>query len=367
MTREIPGRDGSQAKKRKVNVVSAWTVLPRDLIIKIAFSIPDAADLFSFLKALLSFNVLGPLKHLHDLGLKQKHRDLWPCLRLNTATLVSRFKSSYDVIAKYYSSVLIHDVTDVKWLRKHLNPAVQVEWIAGGLPIPQEILDEWTELRITRLNGYFYRENTSALTHVFTRLPHLSSFVMDVKDTFDHVCALLPHCALLTDLKLLCMTGPKVKESNLLDLAAWLSSKPVQKFSFDAWDSWKNISIAVRQKFYEAMVNCPTMDELTLYTTGANGLDFSKFNFSMRSLDTYHANWQFIESMAGRLEGSRVTDLKIFACHAREKSAYEALLKVLPKTSIKSLRWHNIKLDQEQWREFVPLLAKCTLERLTLH
>ncbi|KAH9182216.1 hypothetical protein AeNC1_015808 [Aphanomyces euteiches] len=265
-------------------------------------------------------------------------------------------------IAKYYSSVLIHDVTDVKWLRKHLNPAVQVEWIAGGLPIPQEILDEWTELRITRLNGYFYRENTSALTHVFPRLPHLSNFVMDVKDTFDHVCALLPHCALLTDLKLLCMTGPKVKESNLLDLAAWLSSKPVQKFSFDAWDSWKNISIAVRQKFYEAMVNCPTMDELTLYTTGANGLDFSKFNFSMRSLDTYHANWQFIESMTGRLEGSRVTDLKIFACHAREKSAYEALLKVLPKTSIKSLRWHNIKLDQEQWREFVPLLAKCTLE-----
>ncbi|KAG9403208.1 hypothetical protein AC1031_005857 [Aphanomyces cochlioides] len=162
------------------------------------------------------------------------------------------------------------------------------------------------------------------------------------------------------------MVNNQVKESNVLDLVTWLCSKPVQKFSFDGCYSWEHISIAVRQKFYEAMVNCPTMDELTLNTTGANGLDFSKFTFSMRSLDIWHPNCHFIESMAGRLEGSRVTDLKIFGCHAREKSAYEALLEVLPKTSMKSLRWHNIKLDQEHWREFVPLLAKCPVERLTL-
>ncbi|KAG9403202.1 hypothetical protein AC1031_005855 [Aphanomyces cochlioides] len=262
MTSGHQGRDGAQAKKRKVNVVSAWTVLPEDLIIKIAFSIPDVADLFTFLKALVPLNVLGPLEDLHKLGLVRDTKDLWPCLRLDSTILESKFRSSYEDVAKYYSSVLIIDMTDVKWLRKHLNPAVHVEWIACQFPIPQEILNEWTELRITRLYGVFYKNDTSALTSVLPRLAHLSYFNMQVEDTLDYLRPLIARSTKITSLKLVTKMNVELKESNVLDLVAWFSSHPVQTFSFDGCHEQYNIDIALR------LVNCSTMDELTLDARG---------------------------------------------------------------------------------------------------
>ncbi|KAH9142874.1 hypothetical protein AeRB84_013085 [Aphanomyces euteiches] len=243
---------------------------------------------------------------------------------LNSTTLKSKVRSSYEVIAKYYSSVLIQDVTDVKWLRKHLNPAVQVEWIAREFPIPQEVLNEWTELRITRLNGVFYKDDTSKLTSVLPRLPHLSSFEMEVADTFDYVCPLIARSTQITDLKLVTELDGQLKESNVLDLVVWFSSQPVRKFSLGGYHEWDDIDIAVRQKYYEAMVNCSTLDELVLDASGTNDLDLSKFTFSMRSLEIHCPNHFFFESMAGRLEASKVADLKIFASFVKEISIFKS-------------------------------------------
>ncbi|CAK4077563.1 unnamed protein product [Aphanomyces euteiches] len=366
MTSKHQGRDGAEAKKRKVNVVSAWTVLPEDLIVKIAFSIPDAADLFTFLEALVPLEVLGPLEHLHKLGLERDTKDLWPCLLLNSTTLKAKFRSSYEVIAKYYSSVLVVDVTDVTWLRKHLNPAVQVEWIASQFPIPQDILNDWTDLRITQFYGTFYNNDTSALTNVIPRLPHLQFFNIEVEDTLDYVCPAIARSTQITALKLVTRMNDELNESNVVDLVAWLSSHPVQTFSFDGSHEAYDIDIALRQKFYEAMVNCSTMDKLVLDASGANDLDFSKFTFSMRSLEVLYPHCDFIESLAERLEGSNVTDLTIFGYYVQETSAFIALLQVLPKTCIKSLTWYDVKLDRKSWHTLVPLLAECPVERLAL-
>ncbi|CAK4090726.1 unnamed protein product, partial [Aphanomyces euteiches] len=54
-------------KKLKVSA-PAFSLLPVDVIVNIAFSIPIAADLFAFLEALRPYNLLGPLEHLYQLG-----------------------------------------------------------------------------------------------------------------------------------------------------------------------------------------------------------------------------------------------------------------------------------------------------------
>ncbi|KAH9187443.1 hypothetical protein AeNC1_010581 [Aphanomyces euteiches] len=190
---------------------------------------------------------------------------------------------------------------------------------------------------------------------------------MEVADTFDYVCPLIARSTQITDLKIVTELDGQLKESNVLDLVVWFSSQPVRMFSLGGYHEWDDIDIAVRQKYYEAMVNCSTLDELVLDASGTNDLDFSKFTFSMRSLEIHCPNHFFFESMAGRLEASKVADLKIFASFVKEISIFKSLLEVLPKTSIKSLRWDDVILDQKHWCELVPLLAKCPLEGLTLN
>ncbi|KAH9106306.1 hypothetical protein AeMF1_018053 [Aphanomyces euteiches] len=219
---------------------------------------------------------------------------------------------------------------------------------------------------ITQFYGTFYNNDTSALTNVIPRLPHLQYFNIEVEDTLDYVCPAIAHSTQITALKLVTRMNVELNESNVVDLVVWLSSHPVQTFSFDGSHEAYDIDIALRQKFYEAMVNCSTMDKLVLDASGANDLDFSKFTFSMRSLEVLYPHCDFIESLAERLEGSNVTDLTIFGYYVQETSAFIALLQVLPKTCIKSLTWFDVKLDRKSWRTLVPLLAECPVERLAL-
>ncbi|KAH9153903.1 hypothetical protein AeRB84_003923 [Aphanomyces euteiches] len=203
MTGRNPGRGTLKTKKHKVALDLTWNTLPTDVIITIAFFIPDAADLFTYLEALRVFNVLGPLEHLHKLGTKRRHQDLWPSLTITTATLQSQFILSYEAIVKYYARVVIHDISDFQWLRTHLNPKVQVEWNANDLPVPEEILDNWTDLRITRLDCYFYSRDTSKLNEILPRLPHLSALKACLRDTLDYLCPLVAKSTQLTELQLI--------------------------------------------------------------------------------------------------------------------------------------------------------------------
>ncbi|KAH9117895.1 hypothetical protein LEN26_012359 [Aphanomyces euteiches] len=359
-------RQSPMVKKRKVTVVPAWTVLPTNVIIKIAFMIPGKCDLFTFLEALRAFNVLGPLEHLHKLGMKRKHDELWPSLRLTPAALESKLRPFYEGITSYYASVVIEDVLDVKWLRKHLYPSVQVKWIANKCPIPQEILNEWTNLRITRFSNSFYSEDTSKFSDILPRLPHLFGLKTWVKDTMDHLCPLIAKSTQLTELKISNITGDELEESSLLEMTHWLTHQPVRAFNFSGGFEWYDVSNSIRQKFYESMLNCPTMDELTLDARDAEELDFSKFEYSMRSLDVNYPESYFIQAMVGRLEGSKVTHLRIQGYVIREKVALKSMLEALPKTSIKYFRWDNVRVPRKSWCELAPLLEDCTVKTLAL-
>ncbi|CAK4208574.1 unnamed protein product [Aphanomyces euteiches] len=271
--------------------------------------IPDESDLFTFLEVLRTFNVLGPLEHLHKLGLKRKHEELWPTLKITPAVLESQFSTLFEAIAKFYSHVVIKDMTDVKWLRKHLNPAVQVEWITDEFPVPQEILDKWTDFRITRLNGDFYSLDSTGLNAILPKLRHVTALKMWVEDTLDHICALVAKSTQITELSIGAYMDDDLNESNLLDISEWLIREPVRKFTFVGTHEWHDIGDAVKQKFFESMINCPTLDELKFDAREIYDLDFSKFTFSMRSLEVSGLDSDFAKSFASRLEGSKITDL----------------------------------------------------------
>ncbi|CAK4615309.1 unnamed protein product [Aphanomyces euteiches] len=85
---------------------------------------------------------------------------------------------------------------------------------------------------------------------------------MEVADTFDYVCPLIARSTQITDLKIVTELDGQLKESNVLDLVVWFSSQPVRMLSLGGYHEWDDIDIAVRQKYYEAMVNCSTLDEL---------------------------------------------------------------------------------------------------------
>ncbi|CAK4425915.1 unnamed protein product [Aphanomyces euteiches] len=271
--------------------------------------IPDESDLFTFLEVLRTFNVLGSLEHLHKLGLKRKHEELWPTLKITPAVLESQFSTLFEAIAKFYSHVVIKDMTDVKWLRKHLNPAVQVEWITDEFPVPQEILDKWTDFRITRLNGDFYSLDSTGLNAILPKLRHVTALKMWVEDTLDHICALVAKSTQITELSIGAYMDDDLNESNLLDISEWLIREPVRKFTFVGTHEWHDIGDAVKQKFFESMINCPTLDELKFDAREIYDLDFSKFTFSMRSLEVSGLDSDFAKSFASRLEGSKITDL----------------------------------------------------------
>ncbi|CAK4657821.1 unnamed protein product, partial [Aphanomyces euteiches] len=128
-------------------------MVPVDVVIKIAFAIPDAKDLFAFLEALRLCIDLGPLEHLYQLCLKQDHFDVWPALKLTSAARDKLSLPHYESIAKYYSRVIVNDARfSVEWLRTHLNSMATIEWNAGEIPVTEENLDEWQDLRITGLN-----------------------------------------------------------------------------------------------------------------------------------------------------------------------------------------------------------------------
>ncbi|CAK4700515.1 unnamed protein product, partial [Aphanomyces euteiches] len=138
-------RNGKKSRASK----AVRSLPPVDIIIKIAFCIPDTADLFAFLEALRPYNLLGPLEHLYQLGMRlERSFYLWPCLRLPPS--LHDWSQPYEAIAKYYSKVIIYDFKHATWLKHHLNPTVKIEWVVKSFPAPWEIPKDTWELRITQ-------------------------------------------------------------------------------------------------------------------------------------------------------------------------------------------------------------------------
>ncbi|KAH9125432.1 hypothetical protein AeMF1_003942 [Aphanomyces euteiches] len=345
-----------------------WSRLPLDIIVKIAFSIPDTEDLFAFLEALRPAIDLGPLEHLNQLGPTKS--DLWPSLRLNASILDLPTRSSFEAIAQYYSNVIVEDVWEnVGWLKSHLNPTAKIVWAFKKYKSPVDRMDDWSDLRITRLvSSRRYKDPPVGWAQTLSRLPFLTSLTMDdatcnLDEAFEFLC----NSENITELQIT-DAYYRMTASSLLYLAKWFRQHPVQKFECVV-SHFASIDKAVRQEFCQALLNCSTLDRVKLPSCYLEDLDFSLFRFEMMSLELCCGtiSSDYVMSLAHPLEGSKVTRLALNACDDEDLDGIECLLDILPRTLIKHLAFEGLTIDDNpSWSKVVPLFEYCKLETLVL-
>ncbi|KAH9160127.1 hypothetical protein AeNC1_019011 [Aphanomyces euteiches] len=79
----------------------------------------------------------------------------------------------YESIVKLYSHVLVVDSWySVDWLKKHLNPMAT---IATEFPVTIDHLDDWVDLRLSRLNLLIEEGKPETWKMVLPRMRHLRS------------------------------------------------------------------------------------------------------------------------------------------------------------------------------------------------
>ncbi|KAH9117294.1 hypothetical protein AeMF1_008918 [Aphanomyces euteiches] len=154
-------------------ISSRKDMLPVDVILKIAFLLPDLKEVLALLDTLRPFIAFGPLEDLYQLSLTHDHSSLWPRLTLDCSMNDTMSITLYESIVKLYSHVLVVDSWySVDWLKKHLNPMAT---IATEFPVTIDHLDDWVDLRLSRLNLLIEEGKPETWKMVLPRMRHLRS------------------------------------------------------------------------------------------------------------------------------------------------------------------------------------------------
>ncbi|KAH9164729.1 hypothetical protein AeNC1_018644 [Aphanomyces euteiches] len=288
--------------------------------------------MFAFLKVLRPYNVLGSLEHLYRLSLTHKVWDLWPWLHLNPSILGSAEQSSYEAITKYYDKVVVEPYwNDVEWLKAHLIPKTKVAWEIKDFPFTIEISDGWFDLNITQLTVSSKLKTDLSCKDLLPRLHHLTSLTVssdsnDLGDLFE----LVAKSKYIVDFKIVAAYH-RMTASGAFYLTKWFLEHPVRNFVWCLNDLGLTDS-GLKQDFYEAMINCPTLDRLELSHFQLHDVDFTHLTFAMKSLCLQFCleSSQVVKSMSSRLESSYIANLELTAYYDDDLDGIECLLNTLP-------------------------------------
>ncbi|KAG9399785.1 hypothetical protein AC1031_011208 [Aphanomyces cochlioides] len=216
---------------------SVWSTVPVDLVIKIAFALPNASDLFALLEVLRPHINLGPLEPLYRLGLTHNHSDLWPSLCLEPSILSSQEISAFEEVAQYYKNVQTKEFWSsdgVEWLKANLNPMATIQWELPKYPSIVDIGSNWSDLRIHSLCFHLSDYYEFRWKSFLPQLRYLTS--LEVHDNMDGLGDLFESIAennTITEFRL------ESKYSYLFDpyvdyLTEWFRRQPVRIFKCSA-------------------------------------------------------------------------------------------------------------------------------------
>ncbi|KAH9186400.1 hypothetical protein AeNC1_011622 [Aphanomyces euteiches] len=364
---ESPSHTAKSPKRPKL-ADSAWSRLPVEVVVKIAFAIPDPDDLFDFLEALRPYKVLGPLEDLYQLGLAFAHSDLWPLLRIPYVMTKSPKRHWYDNIARYYPKVVVEGKLDVEWLKK-----IGVQSIELIMTLEWPLVGDWASLTITEFTVSFHGNEPENWTNLLPQMHQLIRLKVSGanEDGINGVCAFAAESNNLIHLEIdfQFWNSPQTAIRNLIK---WFNRQPVRVFGGNGMVWGSNQEVALKQQFYKAMFNCPTMDKLLLSSSNLSDVDFSHLTLSMNSLSISRCTpfrEDFFLRLGKGLEGSKVTHISVTDSHsyADHCSYIKHLLQSLPRTSIKHLELHDGSIPWKPLLKLFPLLEYCPLEKLTIH
>ncbi|KAH9101177.1 hypothetical protein Ae201684P_007362 [Aphanomyces euteiches] len=356
-------------------------MLPVDVILKIAFLLPDFKDVFALIDIFRPQIAFEPLEDLYQLGLTHDHSSLWPRLTLDCSMNDTMSITLYESILKLYSHVLVVDSWySVDWLKKHLNPTTTIEWMAQEFPVTLENIHDWADLPITRLHLSIERDTPQMLKKALPRMHHLKSLsIGNSSGDIEDIYKIVAESAQITELEVN-PNGFEVDNAELQHLIEWFHRQPVRVYA-DSFTNWKLLDYDLRQELCDVMFNCPTLDRLALTDCDLDDMDFSEFSFSMNTLQLYEfCLWKDdLKLLASRLKDSKLTHLELDGYlvgddfHGMDSMDYwdytcgmECLFNALPSTSIKSL----VITGDDVWTDnrfyLIPLLfpSNCRLEKL---
>ncbi|KAG9399794.1 hypothetical protein AC1031_011217 [Aphanomyces cochlioides] len=280
-------------------------------------------------------------------------------------------------IVKHYSRVYVDDPWySVVWLKNHLNPMTSIEWNAKEF----ENMNNWAVLRITRLYLLIKSDTPQSWKHVLPRLHYLKSLrIDDLSGDLGDVYSIVAKSAQIIELEIYPMDF-RLGNAELLHLIEWFRRQPVRVYA-DWFMNWGLLDYNLKQELCDVMFNCPTLVRLTLTDCYLVDMDFSKFSFSMNTLELYEFSFwvDLMKLLASRLKESNLTNLVLvddsidgidetdYIRDVRYIDGIECFLNVLPLTLIKSLDISGFYVSVDAWSSLIPLifLPNCRLEMLT--
>ncbi|KAH9131338.1 hypothetical protein AeNC1_019701, partial [Aphanomyces euteiches] len=261
----------------------------------------------------------------------------------------------------YYPKVVVTDVEDIEWLKKlHIG---NIEWI---LTDKWPLLSEWTALPITKLIQSRKANYRKGWTTILPQLQHLTSLQVATNDrgAISDVCAFAAQSRTLVELAIICDHG-SMTFSAVDHLVEWFNRQPVRLFDYRGY-AYQNPQ---NYKLFQAIFDCPTLETVKLSGFNLRGADIDEITLFMKSLTLRNCmtSYDFISRLTKRLEGSKTTQLSLEVRHDFDVTGIYYLFENLRQTSIKHLELRVYCVRIMQLCELTPLIARCSLESLSLH
>ncbi|CAK4668106.1 unnamed protein product [Aphanomyces euteiches] len=366
--RQKPNDDGQLVIASHQGTKTILAKLPIEVLVKIVFSIPDAAEMLAFLELLRPYVTLGPLEYLYQLGCSMDHDDLWPTLLLCEETLETLSGTPYEAIVQYYPNLIIEfeGTEAIEWLRTHLNPRTSIEWCVNDVPAAVENVHFWANMRITKASIMIENETESMWKNLLPRLDHVVALhVAEEFGNLEDIYAYVAESKQVTEFEIYSHSGYAIRRSDVVHLIKWFRRQPVKVY--ESWfTNWSALDWKLRQECCEVMLNCPTLERLRLSDCYLDDMDFSRFRFSTKSLWLDAFDSDNLVSIARQLEGSGLKSLSLTDAFDDEGNfeGIKSLLTALPQSSITILSITEVDLSNKDWCKLTHLLQKCHLESL---
>ncbi|KAH9095360.1 hypothetical protein LEN26_017869 [Aphanomyces euteiches] len=348
--------------------------LPLDIVVKIAFFVPEWSTMELFMGALRPANVLEPLEHLWQLKeLKWNPRDLWP--HLNLARLDETSRSHVESLAKYYSVIRVDKTVDPLWLRQHTNSSTCIQWdrFYDDKVFDFGWLTQWKNFRLTAVNKAVCHSPNSDASLLIEHLPHYKYLV---KLTWSD-CSL----ALTTVIFRFAATSSTLRqlhidafEGNQADhctitrsmanaLLKWITLQPIHLLAIADF-TWEDLSL--RDQVATALLNNTSIQRFVICGLEASNISLEGscgFDDSELSLNLYNPTRYGVESVIVPVEELNLDEI------TRDLSGLvEPFFQSLLNPKVKKLRLcgYGVFVNFVIWEMLLPYLPQCHLEVLDL-
>ncbi|KAG9403204.1 hypothetical protein AC1031_005853 [Aphanomyces cochlioides] len=273
---------------------TTWSRLPPEIAIKLAFYIPSSVDFFAFLEAFSPTNLPEPLEQIRQLGVVKKRSDLWPriCLNRDDEKLDPAFQQKLASVVKYYDVVIIRDVPTLPWLTlAHLKTNISLYWCQDDSSIETTSIAKLSQA-VTHIMSYKSSWNTPNLLNYcltdYSRLRALDLYIDDallLESTLSSVADSSQIVELGIDFDAFDHFRDDILFTTSManSVIRWVKSQPVRYLSFSRWDIQID-NPDVTKSFYEALLNCPTLDELECIYSKLHGIELASLSFAMETL-----------------------------------------------------------------------------------